>query len=327
MIRNIGVTTAWQGATVQAVRSVASAAEDLGYGYLWIPEAWGLEASSMMAHVLTLTSEIKIGSGIINVYSRSAALIGMTFATLEQISPGRTLLGLGTSGRALVEFWHGTKFDRPFQRTKEYVEVIRRVASGDKVEYDGKVLKLSRFRLFTKPASVPKIFLGAIGERNLKLAGSISDGAILATYPKSKLEQASRLVSENGPKKVFAYYPFRIVSSEDEARVAKSEIAENIAFYVASMGSYYAKNLVRLGFEQSVNRIVEAHRVGGHAGAAKAVDDSLLGDLSLIGSLDQVIQQLSEIPEGVVPVLGLKVASEEQVRTGIESLKAFAGSS
>ncbi|MDG6999762.1 MAG: LLM class flavin-dependent oxidoreductase, partial [Nitrososphaerota archaeon] len=186
MNRNLGVTVSWQGATVPCVRSVALSAEELGFEYLWVPEAWGLDATTTIAHLLTVTSSIKIGTGILNVYSRSAALIGMTCATLEQISPGRILLGLGTSGKSLVEDWHGVQFARSLQRTKEYVEVIRKVATGEKVEFEGELLRLARFRLYTKPCSPPPIFLGAIGEKNLKLAGKISDGAIVATYPLSK---------------------------------------------------------------------------------------------------------------------------------------------
>ena len=324
MNKNLGVTVSWQGATVPSVRSLALAAEELGFEYLWVPEAWGLEATSTIAHLLTVTNSIKIGTGILNVYSRSAALIGMTCATLEQISPGRTLLGLGTSGKSLVENWHGVQFARSLQRTKEYVEVIRKVATGEKVEFEGELLRLARFRLYTKPCSPPPIFLGAIGEKNLKLAGRISEGAIVATYPISKLGHAARLVSEDGSKKLFAYYPFRITSSKEEETLAKSEVAENIAFYVASMGSYYAKNLVNLGFDQSVRKIADAHRLGGHRSAVSAVDESLVEELSLIGSLDVVAKKLAKMPENVVTVLGLRASSEEKASEGINSLKTLA---
>ncbi|MDG6994350.1 MAG: LLM class flavin-dependent oxidoreductase [Nitrososphaerota archaeon] len=327
MLKNLGVTIAWQSATIPSLSALAKAADKCGFGYLWIPEAWGLEAFSTIAHVLTMTEKIKIGSGIVNVFSRSAALIGMTYATLDQISSGRVLLGLGTSGRILVEKWHGIKFEKPLQRVQEYVEVIRKVATGEEAQFKGEVLDISRFRLYTKPAKVPpQIYLGSIGERSLKLAGRICDGAILATYPISKLEHAARLVSEDFSKKVFAYYPLRLTTSDEEAKAVKLEVAKNVAFYVASMGSYYAKNLINLGYEKSVERIMEAHRLEGHRGATGAVDDDLLNDLSFIGSLGAVVEKLSRIPSSVIPVLGLSAASEESVAAGVQALKELSKS-
>src|SRR5208283_29239 len=197
MLEKLGVTVAWQGCTIEGLTAIACEADKLGFGYFWVPEAWGLEAFSAVSHILGRTSSIRVGTGIANVYSRSAALIGMGCATFDQIAPGRFVLGLGSSGRAVIENWHGYDFSKPLGRTEEYVRVIRKVASGEDLEFHGDVLKnLSKFRLFTKAVeSNLEIYLGAIGDMNLKLAGRICDGAILAEYHSSKLDHALKLVN------------------------------------------------------------------------------------------------------------------------------------
>ena len=202
----------------------------------------------------------------------------MACATLDQIAPDRFLLGLGSSGKTVVENWHGSSFTKPLQRTKEYVEIIRRVARGDDLEYSGEVLRLSGFRLYTKPRSTDQeIYIGAIGDRNLSVAARISDGAIVTMYPLSKISHALDIVrrsdSSGKEKKLFAYIPLKITLNSEETRKARIEIAKNIAFYVGSMGRYYATNLSKLGFEDSVKKIQKAHAEGGSRAAADSVDD------------------------------------------------------
>ena len=149
------MTVDWRGATIDALNTIALQADYSGCGYFWVPEAWGLEAFSTIGHLLTITRQIKIGPGIVNIFSRSAATIGMSCATLNQLAPGRFVLGLGTSGKGLVEYFHGAKFEKKFKRMNEYVEVIKKVSSGQIVEYNGEILKLSRFRLYGQALSSP----------------------------------------------------------------------------------------------------------------------------------------------------------------------------
>ncbi len=314
-----GVTIDWQGATIPAITAVAAEADAHGFGYFWIPEAWGLEALSTAGYLLEATKKIRIGTGVLNVYSRSAALIGMSCATLDQIAAGRFMLGLGTSGRALVEDWHGMRFEKSLARTKEYVEVIRKVVKGETVDYDGQTLKLKRFRLFTKPiASSLEILLGAIGEKNLELAGEVADGAIVVHYPLSALKEAVKLVG----KKIFAWYPLNIAESKEEEEKARFRIGRNIAFYVVSMGKYYARNLSRLGYSEDVARIKNAHAVSGSKGAAAAVSDEVFEELAFVGSAESVREKIERrIPEGVLPVFGFSVATVEECSDAVKSLR------
>ena len=252
MLENYGVTVTWQGMTVDGLTAIATEADKLGFGYLWIPEAWGLEAFSVISHILDRTKNIRVGTGITNVYSRSAALIGMGCATFDQIAPGRFMLGLGSSGRGLIEYWHGYDFSKPLRRTEEYVQVIRKVAKGDTVDFDGDVLKhLSRFRLFTKPMEKSlEIYLGAIGDENIRLAGKICEGAILAEYPSSKMDHALKLLngeSQSVSKKLFTYLPAFISNSKENIDKAREQIAKNISFYVTSMGAILSKEPNEIG--------------------------------------------------------------------------------
>ena len=307
-----GVAISWRGASIEATRAICMEADRLGFRYLWISEAWGLEALATAGYLLGLSSRVTLGAGVLNVYSRSAALIGMACATLEQISPGRFVLGIGTSGRTLVENWHGMKFDSLQIRIREYVNVIRKVARGEAVDFKGETMNLAGFRLYTRPSKEIEIYLGAMGDRSLKLAGEICEGVIVTMYPLSKLEHAAQLVNGNS-KKIFAYLPLRITANVEEAARARLEVAKHIAFYVSSMGAYYARNLERLGFENAVSKIRKAHSLGGSKSATQAVEDALLDELSVIGRPEEIRRKLSHLPDSVVPVFvvdalrGLKI--------------------
>jgi alkanesulfonate monooxygenase SsuD/methylene tetrahydromethanopterin reductase-like flavin-dependent oxidoreductase (luciferase family) len=311
----------WRGATIASSRAIAQKADRLGFDYLWLTEAWGLEALSTAGYLLGLTSNIKIGIGVLNVFSRSAALIGMACATLDQIAPARFVLGLGSSARGVIENWHGEPFSKPMQRTKEYVEIVKRAARGDQLDYSGEILKLSGFRLYTKPMrSDQEIYIGAIGDKNLELAGAISDGAIVTMYPLSKISHALEVLersNESGKKKtLFLYLPLKIMSNSQQFKDAKNEVARNIGFYVASMGKYYSRNLATLGYEQSVKKILEAHSQGGSKAATAAVDEDLVNELSMIGNLDEIREKLLKLPRSVVPVFALDSTPTEDI-TGL----------
>ncbi len=270
----------WRGATIDSSRAIAEKADRLGFEYLWVTEAWGLEALSTTGYLLGLTSKIKIGVGVLNVFSRSAALIGMACATFDQMTPGRFVLGLGSSARDVIERWHGGTFSKPMQRTREYVEIVKRVSRGDPLDYSGEISKLSGFRLYTRPMQKEQeIYIGAIGDKNLELAGQISDGAIVTMYPLSKLSHALEALERSntsGKKKtLFLYLPVKLAGDSQEVQSAKTAVARNIGFYVASMGKFYSRNLSALGFDQSVQKILDAYSQGGSKAATAAADEEL----------------------------------------------------
>ena len=305
MIDRFGVAIDWRGATVEALTTIALQADHSGCGFLFVPEAWGLEAFSSVGHVLSITRRIRVGTGIVNIFSRSPSTIGMACATLNQIAPGRFLLGLGISGKGLVESFHGLPFERPFKRMEEYIETIKKVQSGEPVDYSGEIMKLERFRLYTVPPkpAVP-VYLAALGEKSQAFAGRVSDGAIVTLYPLSKLAECPNIVNHGDPskkKKVFAFIHVRVTNNEKEDAAAKEEVSKFITFYIASMGKYYAQNLARLGFEKQVEEIRTAAS-NGTAEGAKVVSEDFIREFSLIGTPAKILEGLVGIPEGITPV-------------------------
>lgn len=325
MIDQFGVTVDWRGATIEALTTISLQADYSGCGYLWVPEAWGLEAFSTVGRLISITKRIRVGTGVVNIYSRTAGTLGMGCATMNQMAPGRFLLGLGVSGDGLVESFHGMKFERPFKRMQEYVECVRKIQSGEPVDYEGEILRLSRFRLFTSPVNPPvPVYIGAMGEKNLAFAGKIADGAIVTCFPVSKLPQSSELVNQSDAskkKKVFAFIHMSLPSNEREEAAAKLEVAKFISFYVTSMGKYYAQNLIRLGFAKEVEAIKSAASSGGTAEAVKVITEDFLNEFSLIGRPTRIIERLATIPENIHPIFVLNATTSKEGDNSARALR------
>src|SRR5450755_1182935 len=163
-----------------AVVEKVKLADELGFDSVWLGESWGYELFTSMTDLVRATKRIKIGAGIANIYSRTPALLASTVATLDERSVGGILLGLGPSGAQVVEHWHGMPFQKPVQRTREYVEIIRMILRGEKLVYHGEFFNLARgFTLRFKPVrkDIP-IYIAAMGPKNVLQAGEISDGVL-----------------------------------------------------------------------------------------------------------------------------------------------------
>jgi alkanesulfonate monooxygenase SsuD/methylene tetrahydromethanopterin reductase-like flavin-dependent oxidoreductase (luciferase family) len=330
--RSIGVAFDWRGATLASISRLASVSDKNGYDYFWIPEAWGTDAVVASANVLSLTSRIKVATGVLNIYSRSAALIGMSCLSLMQLGQERFALGLGTSGRALVENWHGVPYESPIIRTREYVEVIRKVVRGEQIDYSGKILKLRNFRAFTTAPSNCnlEIYLGALGDRNIRLAGEICDGAIVTFYPRSRIRHALEVLNESVGKpqrNLFWMVPTMLLGSHNDYETeqrSRNEMAKLIAFYVTSMGDYYSSLLEKCGFGSTVAAIKESYGRGDKQGASKAVSEELLNELCLLGTKSELKNTIEDLPEGVTPVMSANISDEGRLESFQKTLLAVA---
>ena len=159
-------------------------ADRLGAHSVWVPEAWGQDALTPLGYLAARTSRIGLGSGIVQVGARTPANLAMSALSLQALSGGRFLLGVGTSGPQVMEGWHGVRFPSPLSATRETVEIVRRVAAGEKLEHRGKVFELPLpggpgrpIRSMLPPAPVP-VYIAALGPKNLALTGEIADGWI-----------------------------------------------------------------------------------------------------------------------------------------------------
>jgi len=176
--------------TVEQVLSCSKKLNRLKPDTIWIPETWGMENFSMLSMASKENIFSKIGSSIINIYSRSPSLIAMGAVTVDTISNKRLILGLGTSSQPLVEDFHGDKFVKPLKRMKEYVEIIRLILSGKTVNYSGEIFSLKNFSLLIKPPrdSIP-IYLAAVNQKMVELTWKIADGVIFYLRPKMRSNQ------------------------------------------------------------------------------------------------------------------------------------------
>jgi coenzyme F420-dependent oxidoreductase len=323
------VTPYWNNITKKEFIEIAQLAEDLGYDSIWVPEMWGRDAFSVLGLLASHTKKIKLATGIIPVYSRSPAVIAQTIATLDEISDGRMMLGLGTSGPVVIENWHGVPFEKPLQRTKEYVEIIRMILNSERVNYEGEIFKLKNFRLQFKPfrKDIP-IFIAAMGSKNIQLTGEIADGWIPFLVPPEQL-QISIYELVKGAEKTGRTLDNIVVSPYIPAAVTKDEnlaedvIKEYIAYYVGGMGTFYHQAMVRYGFKSEADGIVQAWSGGDKSAAIKNVTREMVDSFTICGNsesgrlkIDQYLKNGADLPVILFP----PKASRELVRQTIEGL-------
>ncbi|MHA2497825.1 MAG: LLM class flavin-dependent oxidoreductase [Candidatus Hodarchaeales archaeon] len=273
--------------------------ETLGYDSIWVPEIWGRDAFTFLTQLAEKTTRVRIGSGIVNVFSRSPATLATTAASIDEISNGRFVLGLGLSGPIVIQDWHGAKWSKPLQRTREYFEIIRLILSGERVNYDGQIFKLKNFRLpghFKPVRSNLPLFLAALGPKNIALAGEIADGLFPIWMPGSKSREMIVNVQNSAaaagrPKIEVAQFILTAVSEQDPEH-AKMLMRQHMAYYIAGMGTFYANLLSRLGYADEVREIRLAWDVDYTEMAAVKVSDRLLDELAVVGTPHDCIQKM-----------------------------------
>jgi coenzyme F420-dependent oxidoreductase len=286
--------------SVDALVDQAVRGEALGYDRAWLPESWGRSAPVTLTSIAENTEEIGIGTSIMPVYSRSPALIGMTAATLQEVSGGRLRLGLGPSGPIVIENWHGVEFGNPLRRTRETVDVVKRVLSGEEVEYDGEYFELSGFRLRQgAPDPVPAIDAAAMGPKAVELAGRFADGwhALMLTREglSERLEDLERGAELAGrePGEVRTTLSLTCCALEDGER-ARDLVRQHVAFYIGGMGTYYRDNLARQGHEELAHGIYDAWNDDRRGEAVSLIDDDLLDSLAVGGTPERARELLAE---------------------------------
>ena len=258
---------------------------------IWIPETWGMENFSMLGAVSNKTISQKIGSSIINIYSRTPSTIAMGAATTDILSNGRLVLGLGTSSEPIIEDFHGEKFENPIQRMKEYVEIIRLALSKKQISYAGKIFNLNNFTLLIEPKrqSIP-IYLAAINQKMVNLAWEIGDGVIFYLRPLDEMKETiSKMQSQRNID--VACQIITCISNDSEEAIQRAK--KTVAFYV-SVGKIYREFLSKNGFKNETNEIFEEFKKSGFKSNHELVTDSMLNSLCIAGSPDEARSQLNE---------------------------------
>jgi F420-dependent oxidoreductase-like protein len=300
--------------------AVVQEAERLGYDSVWSAEAYGSDAATVLAWLAAQTSTIKLGSAIFQMPGRSAAMTAMTAATIDQLSGGRMLLGIGSSGPQVAEGWHGQRFARQLQRTREYVAVVRMALARERVEFHGDTLVLplpdgpgKALKLMIPPVQdrVP-IYIAAIGPKNTALAGEIADGWIPTFFSPEHVADFRALLQEGADRAGRGLDGFDIAPTvnayvSDDRDMARDLMRPVLALYIGGMGSrdqnFYNRLVQRYGFEAAAAEIQDLYLSGKKEEAAQAIPAELIDLVSLAGPRDVVRDRLAAFREAGVGTL------------------------
>ena len=301
MADRIGIVPFWKSYDRPAVLRTARLAEELGYDSIWVPEAWGYEQFQLLTEIALATRTLKVATGIANVFSRSAALLAMSIATLDEISGGRAILGLGTSGRNVVENLHGVPYRKPLTRLRETIGIVRALLRGDRLAPELSTLFDARhFKLEMRPlrAEVP-IYVASLQEAAVREVGRLADGWVPTFWPYRHLEDGKTVLAEGAraggrdPARI-EIAPFVAIVPLDDVDAARGMIKPTVAFYIGGMGVYYHALFCRYGFEENANLVRDLYNGGPRREAAAAVSDELVDAIAICGPPSRCRERLAE---------------------------------
>ena len=280
--------------TVEQVLACSRKLNELKPDIVWIPETWGMENFSMLSMVSKENITSKIGSSIINIYSRSPSLIAMGAVTVDTISNRRLVLGLGTSSQPLVEDFHGDKFENPLKRMREYVEIIRLILSGKMINYTGEIFSLKNFSLLVKsPRDTIPIYLAAVNQKMVELTWEIADGVIFYLRPKNEIKLT--LTKMQNKKKIDSSLQIITCVNEDSEK-AMNRAKRTLAFYV-SVGKIYREFLESNGFKNETKNIFAEYERNGLKNNYELVPESMVNELCIAGTPNECKVQLKQFRE------------------------------
>ena len=301
-MRRLSIGLDWQGDfDLDRVIEQAKIADDAGVELLAVAEAWGRDAFTLLAVLARETHHIKLGTSIVNIFSRSPGALAQHFATLDELSQGRAVIGLGASGPNVIEHFHGVKFERPLTRTHEYIDIINMLMRGEPLNYDGRIFKLSRgFTLRFKPyrPHIP-IHIASITPKSIQQTAAAADGWIPIFVPKPYWkEQVDRFYAAvaaagRARAEVEVLCPSDVTVTTD-VEAARQATAAHAAFYIARMGDFYYEHFVRMGYADEVNAVRRAWADGGSAAGVAALPPELIEDLGTAGTVEQCAAAIDE---------------------------------
>ena len=305
-------------------------AEGVGFGAFWKGESNSTDPLVLISAAAGRTKTIKLGTAIYHIYGRSPVTLGIQSATLQDLSGGRLLLGLGVANKSIAG-WHGGVFDCPLKRAREYVEIVRKVAAGERVEYEGEIYQTGkRFQLSWKPSypNVP-IYLAGLGPQMTKLVGKIADGVVINMATPAKIREIAARVREGAreagrdPSKIEIIAKSRVSLNPDRALV-RSRLRQVLTFY--NIADHYSDMLRGMGFESEVNAIQAAFQEGGFKAAMAALTDSYMDKLPVVPgtSIEEIKEKLLPIVEAgatrlVIPYVPVTEPAVEDARRFLQA--------
>lgn len=290
--KRIALTLPSPDGTVAGSIAAARQAEKMGYQDIWLADAGGLDALTLVPMLLEQTEKLRIGIAVVPIFTRTPAVLASTFAVIEQAYPGRFIPGLGTSSHAIIEGWHGLAFEKPVTRTRETMALLRTMLAGEKTGFEGEVL---RSRGYRQGVTEIPIYLAALRSRMLETAAEIGDGVILNLYPRSALPKiiehihAGARTAGKAPEAVEVVSRQMTVVTDDKASARAAFRAAFSAYYSTPV---YNKFLAWCGYEEAAKEIREGWASKDRERTAAALQDELVDDIAFIGSASECQQQI-----------------------------------
>ncbi len=301
------------GLTAEQQLDIVKEAESAGFDSVWAAEAYGSDTATVLAWLAANTERIRIGSAIFQMPARTPAMTAMTAATLDNISDGRMILGIGSSGPQVAEGWHGQRFAKQLQRTREYVEILRKALARERLEHDGEMYTLplpdgpgKALKLTISPVQerIP-IYIAAIGPKNTQLTGEIADGWLPTFFSPENVGEFRTLLEEGAARAgngkaiddSFDIAPNVNLSIDDDIDRARDAVRPLLALYVGGMGSkdknFYNALVRRYGFEDAADEVQDLYLSGKKDEAGAALPAELIDQTSLCGPKEHVAERLT----------------------------------
>ena len=310
----LGFLLGYSGKHIHMPIELIQQAESMGYDSVWTAEAYGNDAVTSAAYVLAQTSNIRVGTAIMQMPARTPAMCAMTAMSLDQLSGGRFIVGLGASGPQVVEGWHGVPYGKPVTRTKEYIQIMRKIFEREgPVEFDGQMYQMPNQSEGTTGLGKPlksilaatdiPIYTASITPAGLRCAGEVADGVFPVWMDPNKydvlgesIEQGFEKAGNGKSLKDFDIAPFVTVAMNDDLDAAYDALRPWLALYIGGMGAknknFYHEYATRLGYGDAANQIQELYLSGKKPEAEALVPNELLDEVSLIGPRERIIERL-----------------------------------
>ena len=334
----LGLNIGYSGARIDLPLDMIREADRLGYHAVWAAEAYGSDCVTPLAWIGALTRNIKLGSSIMQMPARSPAMTAMTAMTLDQLSGGRFLLGLGLSGPQVVEGWHGRPYGKPLAKTREYVDILRKVLAREApLTHDGEHYKIPYQGADATGLGIPlksiihgradlPIYLASIGPKNVALTAEIADGWLPIFFSPAHYQEAYAAAVEAGLARAgggksldsFDIAPSVTVVIEDELELAYNQLKPVLALYIGGMGAkgknFYYDLACRFGFDEAADAIQDLYLQGRKGEAMMAVPNALVDAVALVGSKARIRDRLQLWRDCPVTTLNITAFSVEAVR-------------
>src|SRR5215211_1538156 len=318
----LGIALGYSGAQLELPVERVQRAERLGYDSVWTAEVYGSDAITPLAYLAAVTERIKLGSAIMQIPARTPAATAMTAATLDLMSGGRFLLGLGTSGPQVVEGWHGQEWGKPLGRTREYVEIVRAALRREQLVYEGEHYRLGNppLKLMVRPlrAEIP-IYLAAMSPKAVAQTAEIADGWLPLFFVPEKARTMFPAPFERG----LEIAPSVPVVLGDDVQAARDVLKGYYAFYIGSMGSrstnFYNQLFARYGYEREAAEIQELALAGKQREAIALVPDRFVDEAALVGPKERIAERLAAFRESGATTLLISTRDAAALRAVAEA--------